>query len=249
MVAVGPQGAQQAASAKAARRRWRRPLRYLAGTLLAATLAAILYGVAVWVLGWIPVNAGYKQAARGVAVVVVSNGIHTDFYLPARHPAKDWTRFAPLEDTARGPREAPYVLVGWGDRGFYLDTPTWDDLSVSTTLAAVFLPTPSVMHLYYHYYLPPPGEACVHLWLRDEEYAQLVAYLEAGFRRGDDGAPILLQGRGYTPGDVFYEGVGSYHLFYTCNNWASGALAAAGVRQPWWSPLDGPIFEQLRPAR
>lgn len=241
-----PEPAPPATSAPKKRRPWwRRALRWLLFALLALISFALLYGAALWLLGSITINDDYEPATDGVPVTIVSNGIHTDFYLPARHPAKDWTRFAPLEDTTVGPASAPYVLIGWGDRGFFLDTPTWDDLSVTTTFAAVFLPTRSVMHIYYHWYVPTPGDRCVRLRLRDDEYRRLVAYLEQGFARDATGDPILIPGRSYTPGDVFYEGVGNYHLFHTCNNWASGALAAAGIRQPWWSPLDGPLFEHL----
>lgn len=236
--------AAEANAATRPRRRWRRALVRAALGLLAAVAS---YGGAIWLFGVIPVHADYRPAERGVTVVIASNGVHTDFYLPAQHPAKDWVRFAPLESPAARP--APYVLVGWGDRGFFLDTPTWDDLSVSTALAAVFWPTPAVMHVYHRYWLPADGEGCVRLQLREAEYRALVAYIEDSFARDERGAPVLVPGRNYTPSDVFYEGVGSYHLLHTCNNWASGALAAAGVRQPLWSPFDGAIFAQLDRAR
>jgi uncharacterized protein (TIGR02117 family) len=226
------------------RSRWRRAIAHAAIGLVAAGAA---YVGAVWILGAIPVHADYRPADSGVTIAVASNGVHTDFYLPARHPVKDWTSFAPLESPAAAP--APYVLIGWGDRGFFLDTPTWDDLSATTALAAVFWPTPAVMHVYHRFWLPLEGEACARLQLREAEYRALVAYIEAGFARDEGGAPILIAGRNYTPSDVFYEGTGSYHLLHTCNNWASGALAAAGVRQPLWSPFDGAIFAQLARAR
>lgn len=55
----------------------------------------------------------------------------------------------------------------------------------------------------------------------------------------------MIPDHSYYDNDVFYEGVGSYHLFYTCNNWASGVLSAAGVTSPVWSPFDGAIFAHL----
>jgi hypothetical protein len=97
------------------RRGWRRPVRRSSLTLLAIVAT---YAAATWVLGAIPIHADYRPAGRGVTVVVASNGVHTDFYLPARHPAKDWATFAPLEDASTDAARAPYVLVGWGDRGF-----------------------------------------------------------------------------------------------------------------------------------
>ena len=38
-----------------------------------------------------------------------------------------------------------YVAIGWGDRGFYVDTPTWADLKLSTLCNALFVPSESVL--------------------------------------------------------------------------------------------------------
>ena len=225
---------------------WRRRVwRWLVRGLLVLLGAALLYGIAVWVLGAIAVNRGYRQAASGVDIMIASNGVHTDFYLPAKHEVKDWTSFAPLQSMPSYLKNARYVLVGWGDRGFFLDTPTWDDLTVGRVLSAVFLPTSSVMHLYYSDYMQEPGERAVQLRLSVAEYRLLVAQIERSFATDANGKPILIKDRSYAADDVFYEGVGSYHLFHTCNNWASTVLDAAGVTSPVWSPLDGAIFAHL----
>ena len=46
--------------------------------------------------------------------------------------------------------DARYVAFGWGDRGFYLETPTWDDLKYSTVLKALFWHSPAVMHVSFY---------------------------------------------------------------------------------------------------
>jgi len=247
----GPDGRSGASDApQRPRRRRRLALRWLLRGLVATFTFAALYLLAIWVLGAIPVHRGWRPPTRGVEIMISSNGIHTDFYLPTKTAQQDWSTFAPLQHVSTRREVAPFVLIGWGDRGFFLDTPTWDDLSVGTALSAVFLPTPSVMHVYYRHWLPQADEQTVRLLLREEEYAQLVAYIERSFRRGDDGRPVMIRDRQYSSSDVFYEGVGSYHLFYTCNNWANGALDAAGVTTPLWSPFDGAIFAHLpKPGR
>lgn len=223
----------------------RRSLGWLIRALLALLAFGLLYALAVWILGAIPVNSGYQPATTGIDIMITSNGVHTDFYLPTKTPEKNWSSFAPLQTTPSYLANARYVLVGWGDRGFFLDTPTWDDLTVGAALSAVLLPTSSVMHVYYCHDMAPPDEQAVQLRLSSDEYQRFVVYIESGFRLDAAGKPMLIRDRTYADNDVFYEGTGSYHLFNTCNNWASRALDAAGVTTPVWSPFDGAIFSHL----
>lgn len=213
--------------------------------IVAVVAMAMLYLLAVWILGAIPVNRSYRPATTGIDIMIQSNGVHTDFYLPAKTPAKDWTTYAPLQSMTPHFASSDYVLIGWGDRGFFLDTKDWGDLTIATTLNAVFLPSSSVMHLYYRNQMPTPAKRAVKLCLTDAEYSRFVAYIETGFKTDAAGKPILIPDRGYSSSDVFYEGVGSYHMLNTCNNWASRALDAAGVTTPVWSPFDSAIFSQL----
>jgi hypothetical protein len=39
-----------------------------------------------------------------------------------------------------------YLAFGWGDKGFYLNTPEWADLKVSTALNAAFGLSSSAIH-------------------------------------------------------------------------------------------------------
>lgn len=223
----------------------RRILRWLIRCILAFVAIALLYLLAVWILGAIPVNRSYRAATTGIDIMIQSNGVHTDFYLPAKTPEKDWTSYAPLQSMTPYFANANYVLIGWGDRGFFLDTKDWGDLTVATTLNAIFLPSVSVMHLYYRYQMPPPGKRAVKLRLSSAEYRRFVAYIETGFKTDSAGNAVLIPDRGYSSSDVFYEGIGSYHMLNTCNNWANRALDAAGVTTPVWSPFDSAIFEHL----
>lgn len=46
--------------------------------------------------------------------------------------------------------------------------------------------------------------------------------------------------------DAFYDGVGRYNLFRTCNTWTNDALKACGQKACWWTPFDTGIFRQYR---
>lgn len=57
-----------------------------------------------------------------------------------------------------------YIAFGWGDKGFYLDTPTWADLKFSTAFKAAFWMGQSAMHTTY-YREVKEGEDCKRLCL------------------------------------------------------------------------------------
>jgi hypothetical protein len=69
-------------------------------------------------------------------VYALSNGVHTDLVFKVDQ----------LDATFRNQLAAPlgikpYVAIGWGDKGFYLHTPSWAELKLSTALRAAFLPS------------------------------------------------------------------------------------------------------------
>src|SRR5690606_23858222 len=43
-----------------------------------------------------------------------------------------------------------YLSIGWGDKGFYLNTPTWADLKFSTAFKAAFWLGDAAVHATYY---------------------------------------------------------------------------------------------------
>ena len=206
----------------------------------------IFYGLMVLELGWLTANPDYKQASEGTEIRIWSNGLHTDFVLPVRSKLMDWAAFAPYSKNAPPADHLKYVIVGWGDRGFYIETPTYDDFSITTALKAIFLPTDSVMHVSYHSFAPSTSDKCVRVVLSDDQYRRFVRFLIAGFRLSKHNKPVEIPGASYGPYDTFFQGAGSYHLFHTCNNWANQALQTTGVTTPMWSPFEYAIFDHVK---
>jgi len=62
---------------------------------------------------------------------------------------------------------------------------------------------------------------------------------------GGAGQPILIEGAGYGPRDRFYEAHGTYHMFFTCNDWTRDMLDAAGVTTGLWAPMDWGVLYHL----
>jgi uncharacterized protein (TIGR02117 family) len=176
---------------------------------------------------------------------VRTNGIHTDVVVPTTHPTIDWRARHPAAHFPLLDREPGYIAFGWGDRGFYLETPTWADFKVSTALKAVSGLGEAAMHVEY-VDRPERGERVACTRITDEQYSALARYIRGSFRPGEGGAPIRIEARGYGSADAFYEAQGAYSLFFTCNEWVRRALSESAIRAPAWSPFDGALLRQLR---
>ena len=100
-------------------------------------LALITYGLLVSLLSFIPVSANqFAIDEPKVDIFILSNGVHTDIVVPVKNDTFDWSKQIKFEHTKAKDSTAKYVAMGWGDRGFYLETPTWADLKASNALKA-----------------------------------------------------------------------------------------------------------------
>ena len=203
---------------------------------------AVYAGVAL-VIPRIPVAKADLNAPADVAVYLHTNGVHTDIVLPVVSPEFDWRPLLPYANLPSQDSSLPYVGFGWGDKGFYLDTPTWADLKFSTAFVAAFWLGSSAMHATYLHAMPP-GPDTVPLRLTRAQYAQLVAYIQGSFRYDAAGRAQHIKGHSYGPNDAFYEAHRVYSFVYTCNTWTNNALKACGQRACLWTPSDKGIFYQ-----
>lgn len=213
----------------------RSPIRLLAGTLAALLILVALYGVAAGVGSTIAVNAGWRAPASGVMVWIEDNGIHTTIVMPKRAAGVDWTDAFPARDLGE-PRYAgwDHVAVSWGERDFFVGTPTWWDLKPTTVLRAVVGSDATVLHV-EHVAPPVAGNAVRAIVLRPEEYRRLAAFVHASLGEGK-------AVRGYAGYDAFYPARGHYDAVRTCNWWTGRALRAAGVRIGAWTPTSAGVM-------
>ncbi|HEX5184171.1 MAG TPA: TIGR02117 family protein [Allosphingosinicella sp.] len=214
----------------------------IGGILLATPL---LYLLAALILCLVPANAGWHEAKQGIRIFVRTNGVHTWIMVPKVTAEMDWRPLVPGKDL-KDPRwgNGNYVAIGYGNRQFYLNTPHWADLSVRNAFWALSGSGDSLIHA-DHDNDPQPSDIQRPITLSHDEYLRLVGFMRASFRLDARGHTIPLIGRGYGDSDVFYEAVGSYSAFYTCNSWTGAALRAAGVRTGVWTPLSPSIMWRL----
>lgn len=195
----------------------------------------------------VPVNRQFRQTPGGVQIFVVSNGFHTDVVLPLREPRTGHNWLDALNQptlTARFARY-PYVAFGWGNERFYLGSMGGKFPGPRAIAGAVF-PSKTLMHIDFHRVAPDSGSHVVPLRVSVEQYRQLTAYVQQGFRPDGLGRAQLRQPTGYTPEDFFFLGTGRYHALRTCNDWTNRGLRRAGLRAALKAPLAGSVLFQTR---
>lgn len=206
----------------------------------------LLYVIGALVLGLVPVNKNFAHAPEGIEIFVVSNGLHADLVLPVSNASIDWRDHIPTAHFTGADPSFRYISIGWGDKGFYINTPEWSDLTPGTALRALFWPSPTAMHVTYFRQLPVHAPGFIRLQITTEQYQKLVLYILPYFKKKPDGSFILIPDAGYSSNDNFYEAFDHYHLFNTSNSWTNRGLKEAGVRSAVWAPLDRAILYQLR---
>ena len=99
----------------------------------------ISYIIAALILSSISVDRKMEPQASDTSIYISSNGVHLDIILP-----KENINNSLLADLKHTPGEE-YLSFGWGDENFYLNTPTWGDLTFKNAFGALFLKSTTVM--------------------------------------------------------------------------------------------------------
>lgn len=220
-------------------------LRFFLRLLAAIAAFVALYLLCAFALSRIPVNTDFTSSSTGVAIYIESNGVHTDIVVPAKHDVIDWTAKLPYRDFEKADSSFKYIGFGWGDKGFYLDTPTWADLKFSTAFEAVFFLGSTAMHVTYKKQPPEEYELCKKIMISEEQYRLLAGYITSSFELGSTGQFMRIDHKGYYSNDCFYEANGTYSFLTTCNVWTGKGLKSSGVRVGMWTPFDSSVFNSL----
>jgi len=199
----------------------------------------ILYLLVIFIVSRITVNATDSDTAQDVVIYIKTNGVHTDIVVPVKNSIKDWSDEVKPELATVNDKQ--FVGFGWGDKGFYLNTPQWSDLKVSTACYAAFYLGSSAMHATFFDQIKE-GPKCVKLTISKQEYEKLATYIASDFQFDKNHNTILIADAAYGDHDSFYEAKGRYSFLYTCNSWANAALKASGQKAALWTLTDTGIF-------
>jgi uncharacterized protein (TIGR02117 family) len=216
--------------------------KYLKWIISIFLLTVATYVIFAIIFSIIPVNRD-NNPDNEIDIYIKSNGVHLDIVLPLRNEIKDWTSDIWID--SRIAHSAHFISFGWGDKEFYLNTPEWSDLTLKTAIIAIFLKSPSALHIDYYKDLHT-SDKCKIISINKEQYKTIVNYIESSFMKDTFGNKIQIQGFQYNKYDCFYEAVNSFSLFFTCNTWANKCLKESGLTASLWTPFDSGTLYHYR---
>ncbi|MBB4505414.1 uncharacterized protein (TIGR02117 family) [Rhizobium leguminosarum] len=180
-----------------------------------------------------PVEA--SSAAVTHRILLLSGSIHTDIAIPLDAETRAAFSFLGNTDFPLGHLSAEWLIIGWGGRAFYLETPTWAELKPLPVLRALTIDR-SVLHVDLAGPITEPQPTVTAFDVSEDQLAQLRAFISDSFVR-DAGAVVPIADAGYGEIDRFFEARGYFNALFGCNTWTAAALRSAGLRTGIWNPL------------
>jgi uncharacterized protein (TIGR02117 family) len=201
----------------------------------------LIYLLSAFLLSRISIDEE-KSAKNEVEIYIKTNGVHTDIVVPVKNEQIDWSKEIKFSNILAKDTTFQYLGMGWGDKGFYLDTPNWSDLKASVAFKAATGLSTTAIHASYFKEMTE-DETCKKIVISKEQYQQLINYISGSFQKDHLGHCIYIKtNANYGTTDAFYEANGNYSMFHTCNTWANNALKASGQKHCFWTPFDTGIF-------
>ena len=151
-------------------------LKFLFKSIIFFTIFVLVYILCGLGLSKITVNKDITQKPE-VEIFIKTNGVHTDIVVPIQNEIKDWRNEIKFSHTKSQDSIMNYLAFGWGDKGFYLDTPEWSGLKFSTAFKAATGLSSTAMHTTFYKNLVE-NESCKKIKIYKENYKKLSAYIQ-----------------------------------------------------------------------
>ena len=170
-------------------------------------------------------------------IFLSTNGVHLDIVLPIQEIDSLLLRNLKYQKSDQ------YLSFGWGDEDFYINTPTWDDLTFNTAFSALFLKSSSLMHLTPY---RQKQKHWVAIKVSRTSLDKINTYLQKSFKLKDSNTKIILKNTSYSATDSFYKAEGSYSCFNTCNSWVNTGFKESGLKAAYWTPFDFGLLNKYK---
>ena len=211
-------------------------VKFILKFLLFITFTIILYFLTAYLLVFLASTKDEKEQKRGEDIYILYDTMHSDIVLDIKgiNNKKFTTKLSIFINQREG-----YLAFGWGDKETYLNTPTWNDIKISTSLKALFINTPSLIHVTFYRNIHRFKNIKV-IKLSKKGKEKLENSILKSFDLETDE-----RYQGYGRDDFFYPSVYNYNLFNTCNTWTGDRLREANVSMRYWTPFSSNVIDSL----
>lgn len=192
-------------------------------------LIPISYIIISLILTAITIDRKIYNEDNDKTIFLNTNGVHLDIIIPKN------TINSLLLAGLKYEQADNYLSFGWGDENFYINTPTWGDLTFSNAFKAMFLKSSTLMHVTRYKSIRSDW---IEIKISDTEFEKLNAYVLHTFKTNESGIKSRLENQGYSAIDDFYKANDSYSCFKTCNSWVNSGFKESGLKSCVWTPFD-----------
>lgn len=205
--------------------------------ILYSLLIPVVYIIISLTLSSITVDRIMNHINSEKRIYLNTNGVHLDIVIPIE--SVDDLVLSGIKYN----KNEKYLSFGWGDENFYINTPTWGDLTFSNAFSAIFLKSSTLMHITRY---KQKHTDWVAIKINETELQKLNNYILNTFEVNENGQKIILDNKGYSSIDDFYKSKGSYSCYKTCNSWVNIGFKESGLKACLWTPFDFGLMNKYK---
>lgn len=161
-------------------------------------ITIIISSLSIYLSHYITVGEHNKNGSK--EIYLHDNGVHVDIIIPCK--------------------DGSFAAYGWGSKIFFMEVPSWDNLTYSVGFQALFTKPASCMRVVKYNTRNPEWKV---VKLSEKQLLKVKSEIDMKFTYDDIGNRIHIK-------DGFYEAEGNYFALNTCNTWANRVLKSAGLK-------------------
>ena len=212
-------------------------LKIMLKSVLYSLIIPVLYLIISLIFISITINKKDKTTICENTIYLHTNGIHLNVILPKENIEINLLKDLNLSDIEK------YASFGWGDENFYINTPTWNDLTFGNAFQAMFFKSTTLMHVTRY---KRKQTDWIKIDINENELKNLNKYIFETFKKNETGNIIILRNKGYSKTDDFYHAKGYYSIFKTCNSWVNKGFKESGLKSCYWTPFDFGLINKYK---
>lgn len=192
-------------------------------------LSVLIYLVFSIVVSLFTVNSQQKISTNSKDIYLDTNGVHLSIIIPAKLLSKK------LKLDLQTNKNQKFMMFGWGDENFYLNTPTWNEFKFKYAFGALFLNNPTAIHVTSFY---NKRSDWIPVKTNEIQLSKLNDFIQQTFVLDSLNQKIIIPQNIYGKNNLFYKAKGSYSPVKTCNTWANKAFKESGLKACYWTLFD-----------
>ena len=203
-------------------------------------LLILSYFLCAFLLSVLATSIKSDDCKKDKTIFVKSNGFHAEIVIPVAYLREHFV------DKLHMPFTAHYLSFGWGDKNFYLNTPTLSDVTFNTAFEALFMKSETVLHV--SAYRKEPWKLrkdWTQLQICQHQLDKVINHVYKSFKDENIFGFVTATDKSYGNADNFFDANGSYSCLYTCNTWVIDAFHKADLPVAIWSPFEFGILYHL----